>query len=124
MKAGPAKNYYATTPEDPDPFFHPRSYRLTKKKLLEEIRAVIRSLSGWTETNYHEIQGRLQAERRGFLFGLGESVDFYILPGQEGKVRLEMVSRSKAGKGGLNRNRKNLWEFLTRLDARWPVDSR
>ncbi len=123
-KDSSAKNYYATTPEDPDAFYRPRRYRFAKEKVLEEVRAVLSTLSGWKAGNYHEIQGRLQAERRGFLFGLGESVDFYILPNQEGSVALEMVSRSLAGKGDFGRNKKNIHEFLSHLDERLSSEPR
>ncbi len=113
------KNYYVTSPRDPDPFFRPRRYAKTREEVLASVQTVLQKLPGWKIEKHHEIQGRLQVERRGFM-GLGESVDLYVVQGQDGITTLEITSRSRAGKGDFGQNRRNIMKFLSALDAYLP----
>ena len=113
------KNHYVTSPRDPDAFFRPRRYAKTREEVLSAVRPVIEKLSGWKILKHHEIQGRLQAARRGFL-GLGEEVDLYIVQGLDGITTLEITSRSRVGKGDWGQNKRNLKAFLEEMDKGLP----
>lgn len=116
------KNHYVTSPRDPDPFFRPRRYAKTREEVIETAQSVIGKLPGWKIEKHHEIQGRLQVGRRGFL-GLGEVVDVYIVQGQDGITTLEITSRSRVGRGDWGQNKRNLKALLEAMDKALPASS-
>ena len=113
-----SKTLYATTPRDPDPFFHPRSYQKTKDEVVQAAQEVIRELPRWQMEEYREKQGRICAIRRSWWVGFVSEIDIYIVQGLDGVTRLEMTSQFHLGKGDWGQNRRNIREFLSKLDAR------
>ncbi len=114
------KNMCVTTPRDPDPFFHPRSYKESKTQVVQAVQEVISTLSNWKMSEYKEIQGRVHAARRGAWLGFEDDVNIYIVQGSDGITRLEMTSQSRALKGDWGRNRRNIRDFLSKMDAKIP----
>ncbi len=119
-----SKNYYVTTPRDPDPLFRPRRYRQSKELVLEAARTVIEKLPGWKVEKFHENQGRLQVGKAGSLLGLGEAIDLYAVQGLDGATTLEISSRSKAGKTDFGQNKRNLRRFLEAMDRVMPMEEK
>jgi uncharacterized protein (DUF1499 family) len=113
------KNFSVTSARDPDPFFRPRRYAKTREEVLIVVRQILEKLPRWKIEQYHELQGRLQVGRRGFL-GLGEVVDLYIIQGQDGITTLEITSRSKVSKADWGQNKRNLKNVLSELDKSFP----
>jgi uncharacterized protein (DUF1499 family) len=113
------KNFYVTSARDPNLFFRPRRYAKTREEVLIVVRQILEKLPGWKIEQYHELQGRLQVGRRGFL-GLGEVVDLYIIQGQDGITTLEITSRSRVGKADWGQNKRNLKNVLSELDKSFP----
>jgi len=114
------KNMYVTAPKDRDPFFHPRSYKGSKAEVVQAVQEVISTLGNWKMSEYKEIQGRVHAIRRGAWLGFEDDVNIYVVQGSDGITRLEMTSQSRALKGDWGRNRRNVKEFLARMDAKFP----
>lgn len=114
------KNLYVTSPKDRDAFFHPRRYALPQARVARAAHEIVAQLKGWTVQEYRETQGRIQVLRRGFFPFQTEDVNLYIVQGLDGVTKLEATSQSRVGRGDWGRNRRNLREFLTRMDAMLP----
>jgi len=115
LKKWMTKNLHVTSPNDPNPFFHPRRYRKSKEEVVKAAREVVASLSGWRVEEYRENQGRLHVTRAFFLFL--DDINLYITQSLDGVVQLEMTSQSRAGKGDWGRNERNVRKFLSKMDS-------
>jgi hypothetical protein len=111
------KNVYVTSPRDSDPFFRPRKYSQNKEEVVQAVKDVVASLSGWKFEDYKAIQGRVRAAHRWFI-GLGEEVNIYVVQGVDGTTTLDITSQSKAGKGDWGQNKRNVNQLLTSLDLK------
>jgi uncharacterized protein (DUF1499 family) len=114
------KNLWVTTPDHPDPFFRPRRYACPKAEVAEKVSRVLEDLPGWKLEEYRENQGRFHAVRRAFPWNLTADVHIYVVQGLDGTTKLEAVSRSRTGRGDFGRNKRNLREFLARMDRILP----
>ena len=114
------KNLYVTAPSDPDPFFHPRRYSKSKAEVAQALTETARSLPRWKVVEYRENQGRLHLTRSDLFLPFAQDVNAYVVQGSDGLTRLEMTSQSQGGKGDFGRNKRNLKEFLSRLDRLLP----
>lgn len=115
LKVWLTKNIYVTSPRDPDPFFKPRKYSQSKNEVIQAVKETVDSLSGWKFEEHKEIQGRIRATHRWFI-GLGEEINVYVVQGVDGITTMEITSQSKAGKGDWGQNKRNLKEFLIKMD--------
>jgi uncharacterized protein (DUF1499 family) len=114
------KNLYVTTPGDPDPFFRPRKYSKTKEEVVRVVLETIGGLKRWKVLENRENQGRVRASRAAKFLPFADDVDVYIVQGLDGTVKLEIISRAQGGKGDFGRNKRNLKELLSALDAKFP----
>ncbi len=113
------KNIYVTTPQDPDPFFRPRRYSRSKEEVLGLVRETIATLQEWRVEEQRENQGRIHASRSALFPPSAQDINIYVVEGLDGVTKLEMTSQSRGGgKMDLGRNKRNLKEFLTRMDGR------
>lgn len=117
------KNLYVTTPNDPDPFFRPRKYAKTKEEVSRVVLETIGSLKRWKVLEHRENQGRLRVSVAAKLLPFADDVDVYVVQGLDGVTKLEVLSRAQGGKGDFGRNKRNLKEFLSALDAKLPPTS-
>lgn len=114
------KNLYVTTPNDPDPFFRPRKYANTKEEVTRAVLETIGGLKRWKILEHRENQGRVRASVAAKLLPFADDVDIYVVQGLDGTTKLEVLSRAQGGKGDFGRNKRNLKEFLSALDAVLP----
>jgi uncharacterized protein (DUF1499 family) len=113
------KNLYVTTPEDPDPFFRPRQYGKPKEEVVKASLEVLAGLSPrWKVAEHRENQGRIRASVAASWLPFADDVDIYVVQGLDGVTKLEIISRAQGGKGDFGRNKKNVREFLSALDAK------
>jgi hypothetical protein len=112
------KNIYVTQPGDPDAFFHPRRFNQPKGQVVDAAREIIASLKGWRVEEYRENQGLLRVSRSVLFPPSAQEIHIYVVQGLDGMTSLEMTSQSKGAKGDWGRNKRNLRDFLTRLDSR------
>jgi hypothetical protein len=117
------KNIYVTSPGDPDPFFRPRRYSRTKEEVARVAQEIVASLDHWRVEEYRENQGRLRAARSRLFPPSAQDINIYIVQGLDGVTKLEMTSQSRGSGGDWGQNRRNLREFLVRLDGRMkPIE--
>ncbi|HVM32114.1 MAG TPA: DUF1499 domain-containing protein [bacterium] len=114
------RKLYVTSPRDPDPFFHPRRYAEKKEVVLEAAHRVLAGLKSWRVEEYRENQGRIHASHFGPFPLPFQDVNLYVVQALDGTSKLEATSSSRAGRGDLGQNRRNLKKFLTRMDALLP----
>jgi hypothetical protein len=112
------KNIYVTRPEDPDAFFRPRKFNRSKEQMAQVVREVIAALKGWRVEEYRENQGLIRASRSVLFPPSAQEINIYVVQGLDGVTSLEMTSQSKGAKGDWGRNKRNLRDFLTRLDLK------
>ena len=112
------KNIYVTSPENPETFFRPRRFNQPKGQVVEVAKEVITTLRGWRVEEYRENQGLLRASRSVLFPPSAQEINIYVVQGLDGVTSLEMTSQSKGAKGDWGRNKRNLRDFLTRLDSR------
>ncbi len=120
LKEWLTKNLYVTTPNDPDPFFRPRKYAKTKEEVTRVVLDVIGGLKRWKILEHRENQGRVRASVAAKFLPFADDVDIYVVQGLDGVTKLEVLSRAQGGKGDFGRNKRNLKEFLSGLDAKLP----
>jgi uncharacterized protein (DUF1499 family) len=114
------KNLYVTSPRNENPFFHPRRYSKSKEEVAPAAHAVLSGLKGWRVEEYRENQGRIHATHRGLFPAFVEDVNIYIVQGLDGVTKLEITSHSRAGKGDWGQNRRNVRDFLSKMDLALP----
>jgi uncharacterized protein (DUF1499 family) len=114
------KTLYVTAPNDKDPFFHPRTYAKGKAEVIAAVREVLESLPQWKVEGYKEIQGRFRIVRWTRILPFADDIDIYVVQGLDGVTRLEMIGQTRVGRRDWGRNKRNIREFLTRLDAKLP----
>ena len=111
------KNIYVTTPQDKDAFFHPRRYSKPKEEVVTIVLRVIGSLKDWRVEEHRENQGRIHASRSALFPPSAQDINIYVVQGTDGVTKLEMTSQtSGGGKADFGRNKKNIREFLGRMD--------
>jgi uncharacterized protein (DUF1499 family) len=113
------KNMYVTRPMEKDPFFRPRRYARNREEVVEAVKETIGGLHGWRLEEYRENQGLLRASRSVLFPPSAQDIHIYVLQGADGTVALEMSSRSRGGGGDWGRNKRNVREFLKKMDARF-----
>lgn len=118
LKEWLTKNIHVTSPEDPDPFFHPRRYSQPKEDVVKAALEVLASLKDWRLEEHRENQGLIRAANGRLFPPSSEDIHLYILRGTDGVTKLEMTSRSRGGRGDWGRNKRNIAKFLSRLDSR------
>ncbi|HVZ81351.1 MAG TPA: DUF1499 domain-containing protein [bacterium] len=114
------KNLHVTTPEDPDPFFRPRHYSEPKGPVVKAALEAIAGLSRWKVVEHRENQGRIRASVAAKFLPFADDVDIYVVQGLDGVTKLEIISRAQGGRGDFGRNKKNVRDFLSSLDAKLP----
>jgi hypothetical protein len=114
------KNIYVTSPGNPDPFFHPRRYPKPKEEVVKTAQDVIASLGGWRVEEYRENQGLIRVSRSVLFPPSAQDIHLYVIQGLDGITTLEMTSQSRSGRGDWGRNKRNIREFLSRMDGRFP----
>jgi uncharacterized protein (DUF1499 family) len=72
---------------------------------------------------HRENQGRIRVSVAAKLLPFADDVDIYVVQGLDGVTKLEILSRAQGGKGDFGRNKKNVREFLSGLDAKPPPAS-
>ena len=112
------KNLYVTTPQDPDPFFRPRQYAKSKEEVVSVVLEVLKGLPRWKLLEHRENQGKIKAARAAKFLPFQDDVDIYVVQGLDGVAKLEILSRAQGGKGDFGRNKRNIREFLSALDAK------
>jgi uncharacterized protein (DUF1499 family) len=114
------KNIYVTSPLDRDPFFHPRRYSLSKGEVIKRVQETLGSLKDWRVEEYRENQGRIRASCSSLFPPSAQDINIYVVEGLDGVTKLEMTSQSRGGgKADFGRNKRNLKEFLVRMDSRF-----
>ncbi len=112
------KGMYVTAPKDTDPFFHPRQYAKSKAEVVQAAQEVIAGLPQWKIEDYKENQGKIHAVRWTNILPFADDINIYIVQGLDGMTRLEMTGQTRVGRRDWGRNRRNIREFLSRLDAK------
>ena len=112
------KIMYVSSPRDPDPFFHPREYGKSKAEVVKAAEEVIAGLPQWKIESYKEIQGKFSVVRWTKILPFADDINIYIVQGLDGITRVEMTGQTRVGRRDWGRNRRNIREFLTRLDAK------
>lgn len=113
------KNMYVTTPQDQDTFFRPRRYSQPKEEVLKAVKETIASLKDWRVEEQRENQGRIHASRSALFPPSAQDINLYVVQGLDGVTKLEMTSQTRGGgKVDFGRNKRNLREFLSRMDGR------
>jgi hypothetical protein len=107
-----------TSPDDPDPFFHPRRLDLTKEQTAGLVKELIGSINGWRLEEHREKQGLFRVTRSVLFPPSAQDIQIYVVQGLDGVTALEMTSQSRGARGDWGRNKSNLRDFLTRLDAK------
>ena len=113
------KNIYVTKPTDKDPFFHPRQYPKDRAEVVRAVRETIGGIPGWRLEEHRENQGLFRVSRSILFPPSAQDIHIYVLQGADGTVTLEMTSRSRGGGGDWGQNKRNLREFLRRMDSRF-----
>jgi len=112
------KNIYVTTPQDPDPFFRPRRYSQPKAEVISAVLETIKALADWRMEEHRENQGLVRASRSSLFPPSAQDINIYVVQGLDGVTKLEMTSQTRGGgKADFGRNKKNLREFLARMDG-------
>lgn len=117
------KNLHVTTPEDPDPFFRPRRYPKPKEEVVRIVLGTLADLPRWKVVEHRENQGRVRASVAARFLPFADDVDIYVVQGLDGVTKLEVLSRAQGGQGDFGRNKRNVRDFLTALDAKLPPAS-
>lgn len=112
------KNIYVTSPENPEAFFRPRRYLKPREEVVRVVKEVIASLRGWRLEEYRENQGLVRASRAVLFPPSAQDINIYVVQGLDGMTGLEMTSQSKGTRGDWGRNKRNLRDFLARLDSK------
>ena len=112
------KFMYVTSPKDPDPFFRPRQYAKSRAEVVRIALEVIAGLPQWKVEEYKEIQGKIHAVRWTKILPFADDINIYIVQGLDGTTHVEMTGQTRVGRRDWGRNRRNIREFLTRLDAK------
>ena len=111
-------NIYATRPQDPDVYYHPRRYDQTKGEVVRLLREVIHGLPGWKFVEYRENQGLLHVTHSGWFPGFVQDIHLYIIHGLDGFSTLEIISRSRTNGGDFGQNKRNIKSLLNRMDTK------
>lgn len=114
------KNIYVTAPDNPEAFFRPRKYARPKEEVAGAAQELLGSLTRWKVVEYRENQGRIHATHTTRLLRFVDDVNIYVVQGLDGTTKLEVVSQSRVGKGDFGQNKRNIREFLARLDSVLP----
>lgn len=112
------KTIYVTSPQDPDPFFRPRSYSQPKTEVIQIVQEVIAKLPRWRVEEYKEIQGKIHASRATAFLPFIDDIDIYVVQGLDRITRLEMTGQTRVGSRDWGRNKRNLRQFLSALDQK------
>ncbi len=112
------KNMARTEQNPPDPGLRSRMYRHPHATLFQEAEQVIAALPRWRLIKQDADSGTILAERRTRLFRFVDDIEIQVTAIDSGASEVNLVSRSRVGKGDFGQNRRNILEFLNLLESR------
>jgi len=110
--AGLTTNHAQTSPAHPDPTLRTRYVPGAYDAVFDAALAVSRALPRWKITGQERASGSILAERRTRLFKFVDDIRIDVTQADDGRVALNLSSRSRVGKGDFGQNARNIREFL------------
>lgn len=111
------RNVAETTPRAEDPRLRTRSYALSRDTVWSTVHQLAATQPGWTVIRTDPAEGVLEAEARTRLLKFVDDVTIRVQPASGQRFSVDLVSRSRVGKGDLGTNARRIGRFLAALDA-------
>ncbi len=112
------KNRAETSRNDPDPRMIPRLYPFAYETVFQMALDVAASLPRWRVVRHDIEKGRIDAERQTRLFKFVDDIEIHFSRDNPVAIEVNLLSKSRVGKGDFGQNRRNILEFLTAMDQR------
>ena len=113
-----SKNTYATRTDSPEPELRPRSYRKPMSEVLAAAQSAVGAIPRWKVEEVSEKDSKIHATRTTGLFRFVDDIYIDVAAGADGRLELNVHSKSRVGKGDFGQNRRNILELMKQLDAR------
>ena len=111
------RNVAETSPNHEDPRLRTRFYPLSQETVLNSVHQVAGFQKGWTVVKLDRAEGTLQAEARTQLLKFVDDVTIRVRPADGQRVSVDVLSRSRLGKGDFGTNARRIVRFLEALDS-------
>lgn len=111
------RNVAETSPRAEDPRLRTRFYALSRETVWNSVHQVAGFQRGWTVTKLDPAEGTLQAEARTRLLKFVDDVTIRVRPADGQRVSVDVLSRSRVGKGDFGTNTRRIARFLEALDS-------
>lgn len=109
-------NVAETSPEAEDPRLRTRYYSLSRETVWTTVHQLAGLQQGWTLTQVDPAEGLVQAEARTPLLKFVDDVTIRVRPASGQRISVDLLSRSRVGKGDLGTNARRIGQFLSALD--------
>ena len=113
LKTGLSTNFAATSVSPEFPELKTRFYQASTNQVFSASVAAIQQLSDWTITRQSEGSGVILAEKKVVIFVDDVAVK---VRDDRGQTRVDVLSKSRIGKGDFGENRRHVAQFLKALD--------
>jgi uncharacterized protein (DUF1499 family) len=111
------RNVAETSPTAKDPRLRTRHYSLSRETVWNTVQQLAGLQQGWKVIKTDPAEGVLQAESRTRLFKFVDDVTIRVRPASSQSVSVDLLSRSRVGKGDLGTNARRIGQFLASLDS-------
>lgn len=111
------RNVAETSPNAEDPRLRTRLYSLSRETVWNSVQQVAALQPGWTVTKRDPVEGTLEAEARTRFLKLVEDVTIRVRPASGQRVSVDVLSRSRVGKGDFGTNARRIHRYLEALDG-------
>lgn len=111
------RNIAETSPTAEDPHLRTRFYPLSHETVWNSVQQVAALQPGWTVTKRDPVEGTLEAEARTRLLKFVDDVTIRVRPASGERVSVDLLSRSRVGKGDFGANARRIRRFLEALDG-------
>jgi uncharacterized protein (DUF1499 family) len=111
------RNVAETSPNAADPRLRTRLYALSRETVWNSVHQIAALQQGWTVINLDPAEGTLQAEARTRLLKFVDDVTIRVRPANGQHVSVDVLSRSRVGKGDFGANARRIGRFLETLDG-------
>ena len=111
------RNVAETSRNHEDPRLRTRFYPLSRETVWNSVHQVAGFQKGWTVVKLDPAEGTLQAEARTRLLRFVDDVTIRVRPADGERVSVDVLSRSRVGKGDFGANARRIVQFLEALDS-------
>lgn len=109
-------NVAETSPTATDPRLRTRHYSLSRETVWTTVHQLAGLQQGWRLIQVDSAEGVLQAEARTRLLKFVDDVTIRVRPASGQRISVDLLSRSRVGKGDLGTNARRIGRFLAALD--------